>query len=494
MSLLYSNCSTLTIGCHVYYDIKKTSPVTNRYIANGSNYWVTNNSGMITTSNVTCPVFYPKIGATGVNPKTIVGTNNITTWKNLKYDLSYGNFQFNSYTNLKISYDGRYIAFSPTRELNPFNTWEYILFSNNGGQSFTEVSLNTMRGDNDNYDHVIVGIAMSANASTIAVLTNYAYTAGTNYPRHYLLISQDYGATWTQSYEEVNNEGYWGAPQGIAMSGDGYYIATLYANGKIRLNSQGGYYLGWTTKSFNNLTSLHPGAPSFSKGAISFDGKYMLFTCNSNSNGRTGDFISTNYGTNITCFSAGNIPGIIQNSVDMSYGGRCVITTDANGNTLFNDDYFAGNAWTFLSPNFPLRHAAMNHDGSLIAGTKTDGNIYRFDSNLNLLYPYVNTGISNGNWTSIAVAKGSDVPVVIEGNSTSGCKSYGTFLNDYCDGYNLHYIYADGNCGTYENIEYNSATCGYTNESYPYYCDCGGGCGGSVDPCYYNGCFDCPAP
>ncbi len=72
----------------------------------------------------------------------------------------------------------------------------------------------------------------------------------------------------------------------------------------------------------------------------------------------------------------------------------------------------------------------------------------------------------------------------------SSCQASGTYITYYCTGTTLYYTYADGNCGTYDTlIEYNSATCGY--ESYPYYCDCGGGCAGSVDPCYYNACFEC---
>ena len=72
----------------------------------------------------------------------------------------------------------------------------------------------------------------------------------------------------------------------------------------------------------------------------------------------------------------------------------------------------------------------------------------------------------------------------------SSCQANETYIGFFCTGTTLYYTYADGDCGTYDTlIEYNSATCGY--ESWPYYCECGGGCAGSVDPCYYNACVGC---
>jgi len=484
----YSNCSTLGIGCTIWNDAKRTSLYRDGYLSDGTTYYRTDGAFGVIYETGACPVFYPKIGATGISPTITTGTNNITDWKNFNFlPVSITN-----YNNLKISYNGQYIALSPLGD-------DKIVFSSNGGQSFSNILIKNMRGDNDFYYHSIVGIAMSANASTIAVLTNYAHTANTNYPRHYLLISQDYGATWTQSYEEVNNEGYWGTPQGIAMSGDGYYITTFYKNGKIRLNSQRGYSLGWTTKSFSYIltNNQNSGLPSFSKGAISFDGKYMLITCDANSNGYYSTYLSTNYGTNITRLTYGGYgidAGLVQTSVDMSYGGKYSIYTDSDGNTWFSNDFFSSASTVNLNQTIQFKFAAMNHDGSLMAGIERSiGEIYRFDSNLDLLYPYVNTNITNGNWTSIAVAKGSAVPVVIEGNSTSGCQANGTYLVDYCDGYSLYYTYADGNCGTYDTlIESNSATCGYVVNNY--YCDCGYGCDPYPNPCYYYSCNECPAP
>ena len=102
----------------------------------------------------------------------------------------------------------------------------------------------------------------------------------------------------------------------------------------------------------------------------------------------------------------------------------------------------------------------------------------------------VSTGwISNG--TNVYSINSSGMITAV--TACSSCQADETYIESFCTGTTLYYTYADGNCGTYNTlIEYNSATCGY--ESNPYYCDCGGGCAGSVDPCYYNACSECPAP
>jgi hypothetical protein len=45
----------------------------------------------------------------------------------------------------------------------------------------------------------------------------------------------------------------------------------------------------------------------------------------------------------------------------------------------------------------------------------------------------------------------------------SSCQADETYIESFCTGTTLYYTYADGNCGTYNTlIEYNSATCGYS--------------------------------
>ena len=47
-------------------------------------------------------------------------------------------------------------------------------------------------------------------------------------------------------------------------------------------------------------------------------------------------------------------------------------------------------------------------------------------------------------------------------NDTSTYPPYGTYLGQFCSGYNLYYTYADGSGGSFNSlIETNSATCGY---------------------------------
>jgi hypothetical protein len=52
-------------------------------------------------------------------------------------------------------------------------------------------------------------------------------------------------------------------------------------------------------------------------------------------------------------------------------------------------------------------------------------------------------------------------------NDTSLYPSPGTYLSQFCSGYNLYYTYADGSGGTYNTlIQTNSATCGYVAPAY----------------------------
>lgn len=51
----YSNCSTITVGCFLYYDAAKTSPVINGYYSDGNNCYFTalSNNGYV-SSITTC--------------------------------------------------------------------------------------------------------------------------------------------------------------------------------------------------------------------------------------------------------------------------------------------------------------------------------------------------------------------------------------------------------------------------------------------------------
>ena len=87
---------------------------------------------------------------------------------------------------------------------------------------------------------------------------------------------------------------------------------------------------------------------------------------------------------------------------------------------------------------------------------------------------------------------GSGTRGIVDNGVCNLCPPYGTYVDQYCSGVDLYYTYADGNCGTYDAVyQFNSPTCGGGGGFYPYYCDCGSGCFGSNDPCYYIGCFEC---
>lgn len=68
------------------------------------------------------------------------------------------------------------------------------------------------------------------------------------------------------------------------------------------------------------------------------------------------------------------------------------------------------------------------------------------------------------------------------------CPPNGTYLSAYCSGCALIYVFANGSCGTYEQVQsFNAPACGCG-----YVCDCGFGCsGGYSEPCFFYGCFEC---
>lgn len=78
----------------------------------------------------------------------------------------------------------------------------------------------------------------------------------------------------------------------------------------------------------------------------------------------------------------------------------------------------------------------------------------------------------------------------------SACPAYGTFLYAFCSGCAYYYNYADGTCGSYNQlINASDPSCGQ---------NCGGGyycqdpyffeCSLYPNPCYYYGYYDCLSP
>lgn len=77
------------------------------------------------------------------------------------------------------------------------------------------------------------------------------------------------------------------------------------------------------------------------------------------------------------------------------------------------------------------------------------------------------------------------------------CPGYGTYIGEFCEDCVFYYILADGNCGTFDQLQsFNYAGCGP---------QCGGGgyycaeppfynCAIYPNPCWYYGYADCLTP
>jgi hypothetical protein len=101
-----------------------------------------------------------------------------------------------------------------------------------------------------------------------------------------------------------------------------------------------------------------------------------------------------------------------------------------------------------------------------------------------------NDNIGNINNQGVTGYTGGGTRGIVDNGNCNLCPPLGTYLDQYCSGFDLYYTYANGSCGTYDELyESNSPACG--GGFYPYYCNCGNGCVGTFDPCYYYGCFDC---
>ena len=93
--------------------------------------------------------------------------------------------------------------------------------------------------------------------------------------------------------------------------------------------------------------------------------------------------------------------------------------------------------------------------------------------------------VSNG--TNVYSVNSSGMITTV--TACASCPSYQTLLSTYCDGTTLYGTYADGYCGTFDEIlEFNSNSCGYSS----YYCTCYNyECDPYPNPCYYYGCYEC---
>jgi hypothetical protein len=454
----YSYCSSLQPGCIIYNDIKRTSVYANGYISDGNQYWTTNSSGQL-QSPLSCPVFYPKVAVVGLRPP--VADYIIRASANNSYFDNFTTWGAQSWRKIAMSADGSTVAAITSSQGG------LLYLSNNGGQTHYVKNLYQMYGNSENYFNSFVDIAMSYSGQYIAILTDYNRSLNTNYFRSKIVVSQDYGNTWTESYNFTDLEYYTGTPKGIAISGNGAHMMALYSNGKILKNSQYGYSQGWSIEAYSGFNSSNPGVINFSHGGISWDGRYRWAVADANGEGKFAVMSSADYGSGyLTLNNLGTSFGYDFTSMAVSATGQYIMYTSSNGDFWLSNDY--GSSASFVNQSSYGRTAILadlNFDASYMACVGLDGILY---TSTNYGSSWQNKGEYMSSLIDLAVSSGNANP------SIPANPPYGTFLYNECYGCDLYAIRADGNGGYYqaEVVQYNTEVCCYSG---------GGGGGGGLE-------------
>ena len=457
----YTYCSSLQPGCIMYNDIKRTSVYANGYISDGNQYWTTTSGGVL-QSPTSCPVFYPKVATIGLRPP--VAGYVIRASANNTYFDNFSTWGVDpTWNKIAMSADGSIVA-----AITNQNGGRLVL-SGNGGQTYYSKSLDQMYGTTEGFFNNFVDIAMSYSGQYIIILTNYANSFNTNYPRSKVVVSQDYGSTWTESYNFVNLEYYTGTPKSVAISGNGAHMMVLYSNGKIIKNSQYGYSQGWSIEAYPGFNSSNPGVINFSHGGISWDGRYRWAVADANGDGKFAVMSSADYGSGyLTLNSLGLSYGYDFTSMSVSATGQYIMYTSSNGDFWLSNAYGSSASFTNLASSVGRTAilADMNFDASYMACIGSDGILY---TSTNYGSTWQNKGEFMSAFMDLEVSSGNANP------SVPSNPPYGTFLYNECSGCDLYAIRADGNGSYYqaEVVQYNTEVCCYTGG--------GGGGGGGFD-------------
>lgn len=240
------------------------------------------------------------------------------------------------------------------------------------------------------------------------------------------------------------------------------------------------FSIGATNDAGNVSVTYSAGADSITEGAEYFRivakvGTTVVATSSNITINDTSQYPA--YGTAIG--SASCVPG--------TYTLRQV-RADGSGGT-YNDD-------TTNSPTCGYVAASYSFTSSVTSVNEGGSFTITLNTNQSGSFPYTITGVSsadiggaslsgslsNGgvltvNVSADATTEGTETFTItlnnglatksVTINDTSLYPAYGTYITQYCSGYNLYYTYANGSGGTYNELqETNSASCGYVAPAY----------------------------
>lgn len=463
-STLYSYCSTLNVGCPVWHNPERTivaSPGIYSvfdYLTEGTRY-ITVANGVVTTINNLCPI----------GPGSVIATTS-----------GYGS------GIIEVSRGENSTA------MTPFNTV---------GRDWIDAK-------------------SSSNGQTIIAIRNFIIPEAAGK----IELSLDYGKTFSNySNDLVSTHN----PSAVDISANGDRVVVVTNPGYLYDNllaiSFGQYIAARTALGSRNWKDVAVNASGTVAVAVASDGAVYRFYNNAWAPANVG--VSGMSWTCVTMNYDGSVIWIAGNNTHLyrsTDGGRNFVqipitVTIPNVGSISSPFNFSNLATDNLGNNTvaTVEPSSSSANLSFIAknfiGGSTNYNNWSWGWGYTGYYPYNTSFVPNGNWTGLTVSSNASTIYAVNNHSSQGglyvsydnaasfyragtvkpyssisyvaaqnCPANGTVLQEYCDGTTWTQVIANGSCGTYTTLEYNSSNCQtcdtYSASDYGYvsYIDCNG--------------------
>lgn len=442
-STLYSYCSTLNVGCPVWTNPERTVTANPGiyasfdYSSQGTRY-ITVANGVVTSINNLCPIGPGSVIATQSGYGTGIievsrGENSVTMTP--FYTVG------RDWIDVKSSNNGQTIV--AIRNFMVPESGGKVEASADYGVTFSNIST----GISPTHNPVSLGIDGYGYRRIIATNPGYIY--------HNLGTAPPSG----NEFKPQTNIGLrnWTA---VAMNAYGNIVIALASDGTVWR------YVNLDTWAQSNTGG---GANSWTCIAMNYSGNVIWIAGNN-----THLYRSTDGGINFVQVPITvTIPGT--GSISSPFNFSNIATDNLGNNTVATVEPSSTSAGlSFIAKNF-------------IAGP-VNYNDWSWGWGFTGVYPYNN--IVNGNWTGLAVSSNASTVYAVNNHPSQGglyasndnasnfyftggvkpyssisyvrtqiCPANGTVLQEYCDGTTWTQVIANGSCGTYTTVDYNSANC-----------------------------------